>query len=192
MAAASSSSSSAPDAAAAPPTQKNQDQDLPPNMKAPSITHGAPCWVAIPAEDVLRARKFYSDLFGWTYRLPYQTSTDTSTSTSTSTETKEDPTSLAEDNIAMIIFPGDKGSEALSGGIIKLDKNKTINAGSATTQGVVVFLWVESVDDVLSRVGDAGGKVLSAKEEEGKNGWMATVADTEGNEVGVYQLRNES
>ena len=132
------------------------------------LTHGTPIWTSIPAYDVARARTFYSTLFNWTYKP----------------NTDQYPAS----QIAMIDFPDPQVQTLnIGGGIIKVSEDQKI--GSAfPNEGVVVFLIVEDVDDVLAKVEGAGGKVLKGKEKEGEMGVMATLADTEGNSVGVYAL----
>lgn len=37
-------------------------------MPTPDITPGAPCWIDLMTSDVERAKTFYGELFGWTYR----------------------------------------------------------------------------------------------------------------------------
>ena len=34
-------------------------------MPAPEITPGAPCWIDLMTSDIVKARQFYGELFGW-------------------------------------------------------------------------------------------------------------------------------
>jgi hypothetical protein len=55
--------------------------------------------------------------------------------------------------------------------------------------GTRVYLSVESVDDAISKVEKAGGKVVQAKYSIGKPGFIAVIEDTEGNVVGLNSLK---
>jgi predicted enzyme related to lactoylglutathione lyase len=81
----------------------------------------------------------------------------------------------------MAIFPyGDGGI----GGALLLGEN----APAPGAQGVLVYLNAEpSIDAVLARVQDAGGRILSPKLElPGDIGFIAQVVDTEGNRIGLH------
>lgn len=132
------------------------------------LTHGTPVWTSIPAYNVERARKFYAMLFNWTY--------------------KDNTEQYPADEIAMFTFPDERVQKLnIGGGIIKVKEGEKI-ATIGLEKGVVVYFLVDSVDDVLANVEIAGEKVLSPKEMEGQHGEMATLADTEGNAVGIYSL----
>ena len=49
-------------------------------------------------------------------------------------------------------------------------------------------LFVHDVQETLCKVEAAGGKMLTPKMKEGEHGEHATIADTEGNAVGVYGM----
>jgi len=55
--------------------------------------------------------------------------------------------------------------------------------------GTVVYLPTSSIDDVLSRVPAAGGRVAAPKTALPENwGYCAHITDTEGNRVGLHSL----
>ncbi|KAI9805712.1 MAG: hypothetical protein M1833_005205 [Piccolia ochrophora] len=151
-------------------------KDIPTESKLPP--HGTPCWLHIPAHSVPRARQFYASLLNWTY----------------APSSEEYPA----EEMAMIVYPHAKLNEAgFMGGILRVKEGKGEQVW-ANTGGVaegkkpvapLVYTWVDSVDDAVAKVEGLGGKVISGKVEEGKTGWMAVLADTEGNAIGVYQLQ---
>ena len=78
----------------------------------------------------------------------------------------------------------DPAFEDGSGHVIgHFNKEHTV-AGEA---GVRPYVFVESVDETLARIGEAGGEVVTAPYPEGDL-WVATFRDPSGNVVGVWQL----
>ncbi|MDQ3880338.1 MAG: VOC family protein, partial [Chloroflexota bacterium] len=70
-------------------------------------------------------------------------------------------------------------SEGLGGAIGKRGVN--------TRDGVVQYVEVESIDDALRNTPQLGGRVLTPKSEVQGQGWYAIVADSEGNEIGLWE-----
>ncbi|KAI9678812.1 MAG: hypothetical protein M1817_005871 [Caeruleum heppii] len=144
---------------------------------------GAPAWIEIPAHSVPRAKAFYANLFNFTYRAPAPS---------------PDP-SCSPDHMAHIIFPGTREDDmsALSGGICKItsEEGETIMSHRGDEKDevkhkrVTVYVYVESIDDVLKKVENEGGAVVKPKESEGDHGYCAVVRDPEGNWVGIYEAR---
>jgi predicted enzyme related to lactoylglutathione lyase len=119
--------------------------------------HHAIHWFEIPVHDIARAQSFYETLLGVSLRREQM-----------------GPQTMA-------IFPyGDGGI----GGALLLGEN----APAPGAQGVLVYLNAEpSIDAVLARVQDAGGRILSPKLElPGDIGFIAQVVDTEGNRIGLH------
>ncbi|KAH7149215.1 hypothetical protein B0J13DRAFT_550925 [Dactylonectria estremocensis] len=124
---------------------------------------GTPCWMAIPAKDVGRASKFYDTVF----KLPF----------------KEQPGSYCKDKIRMFDF---NPTLNLTGGILMApDDTGSFNTGKG---GVCLNWFVEDVDAIGEVIEKAGGKMLSERVEEGKNGMYRYFEDTEGTVGAVYQL----
>ena len=118
----------------------------------------------IPADDLDRAKKFYSQIFGW--QVQDWPLSDGSVYVGART-VEVDETTFA---------PKEPG--AINGGIIKRD---TI---SKTPQ---VTVNVPSIDEYLKKVKAAGGGVLKGKTKIESMGYYAYVSDTEGNLLGLWE-----
>jgi predicted enzyme related to lactoylglutathione lyase len=78
-------------------------------------------------------------------------------------------------------FFQDKKGE--SGGAVIHSKNATPSA-----KGPLIYILVDNVDDVVGRVGAAGGAVIVPKTAIGPQGTIAVIEDTEGNHVGLHAV----
>jgi predicted enzyme related to lactoylglutathione lyase len=74
------------------------------------------------------------------------------------------------------------GASGVTGALIQDPKRKP-GAGS------IVYLDAPDLAAALARVEKAGGRVLLPKTDIGEPGFIALIADTEGNEVGLHQPR---
>jgi hypothetical protein len=115
-------------------------------------------WFEIPVTEMSRAVKFYEDVLG---------------------------TSLKRENflgVSHAIFSvGERGET--TGALIHDDKRPPVAGGS------VVYLSVNHrLDECLSRVHAAGGKVLVPRTDIGPAGVFAVLQDTEGNTVGLHTV----
>jgi len=114
----------------------------------------------IPADDVEKLRKFYSDLFGWKIeKTPgpmdyYMIQT------------------IPTDEKGMPVRPG------VNGGMMKRQNpdHKPVN-----------YVAVESVDEYSKRIEALGGKVIVPKMEVPGIGWWAFAVDPEGNQFAILQ-----
>ena len=118
----------------------------------------------IPADDLDRAKTFYSQLFGW--RVQDWPLADGSVYVGARTVEVDEATSLPKE-------PG-----AINGGIVKRD-------GISRTPQVTVN--VASIDEYLQKVMTAGGGVLKGKTAIENMGYYAYVSDTEGNLLGLWE-----
>jgi predicted enzyme related to lactoylglutathione lyase len=124
----------------------------------PTIVH-----FEIPADDVERSKKFYSDLFGWKIEIW--------------------PGSTVDDKeYWMITTTDEKGNKALGGGMMKRQMSQHQNTN---------FIDVESVDEYSSKVQQLGGKVAVPKMSVPGMGYLAYCLDTENNSFGIWET-NES
>src|SRR5437588_7195043 len=98
----------------------------------PTIVH-----FDIPADDVERSRKFYTDLFGWKIEKGPRT---------------EGGGSSYNMEYWMVTTTDDKGNKALGGGIYKR---------MYPEQKIINHINVKSVDEYSSRVEKLGGKVVA-------------------------------
>jgi predicted enzyme related to lactoylglutathione lyase len=114
----------------------------------------------IPADDLPRAKKFYSTVFGW--------------STSEMPEMEYVMLGTAEsDENGMPKQPG-----AINGGMMKRQY---------PLRHPVVTIDVESIDDALVEVKKNGGQVVREKLAVGDMGFTAYFRDSEGNVIGLWQ-----
>jgi predicted enzyme related to lactoylglutathione lyase len=87
-------------------------------------------------------------------------------------------TSLKVDAEGMAIFP----SEGTTGCLATRPSSKP------SRDGVRIYLNAgKELEAVISRVEKAGGKLVLPKTSIGPNGWIAVMADLDGNEVGLHQ-----
>lgn len=115
----------------------------------------------IPADDMARAKKFYSSVFGWkTEDVPGMEYTMANT--------------VAVDQKTRM--PKEAG--AINGGMMKR---------TAAVKAPVVTINVDDIDKALQKVEKAGGKVIMPKQKVMDMGWNAYARDTEGNIIGVWQ-----
>jgi predicted enzyme related to lactoylglutathione lyase len=131
----------------------------------PTIVH-----FEIPADDVERAKKFYSDLFGWKMeKWPGTDSKDTSSNM----------------EYWIISTTDSKGNKAsIGGGMMKRQDQHH-------HQHITNFIDVNSVDEYSSKIEKLGGKVVISKMAVPGMGYFAVCHDTENNSFGIWES-NES
>jgi uncharacterized protein len=117
----------------------------------------------IPADDIERAKKFYS-LFDW--QLQDWPMPDGSVYVGATTTEVDSSTHVPKE-------PG-----AINGGIVK-------RSAEITTPQVTIN--VPSVDEYIRKVEAAGGRLVKAKQQIGEMGYYAYVTDTEGNLLGLWE-----
>lgn len=93
------------------------------------------------------------------------------------------PASYDKDKIMMFNFGPDLN---LSGGIQRVPE--PLGIMKPGRGGVCIYWFVEDVDKSGELIEQAGGKMLSGPEKEGKTGLYRLFEDTEGTVGGVYQL----
>ncbi len=116
------------------------------------MSHGQITHIEFPYDDAERARRFYSELFGWQFG-------------------------------EMDAFPGYllfNGGTAQIGGALG-------ERGKSAADHMRVYTEVDSIDAVVGRVEELGGRVVEGKNEIPGQGWYAVILDSEGNEVGLYE-----
>jgi uncharacterized protein len=132
----------------------------------PTIVH-----FEIPADDIERSRKFYTDLFGW--KIEKWPGTDSGSSPSSSSSDME---------YWIITTTDEKGDKALGGGMMKRQ---------GPQQPIINYIDVKSVDEYSSKVQQLGGKVHVPKMAVPGMGYLAVCLDTENNAFGIWET-NES
>ena len=122
-------------------------------------------WADIPVSDIARASKFYAHVTGMSV-MPMPGSNDT---------------------IALIGGPGDA---ALEGGGMIVSADLYVG-GKPSHDGPTVYLNSGGdIDAMVARVTEAGGTMLQEKQFMGDMvGWVAFFEDTEGNRIGIEQMK---
>jgi predicted enzyme related to lactoylglutathione lyase len=115
----------------------------------------------IHAENTDRATKFYQDVFGWDIQK------------------WDGPVEY------IVVMTGPKDQPGINGGMI-------VRKGAAPVDGAAVNAYVctmevSNLDETLTKVMAAGGRMALEKQELAQVGWMAYCKDTEGNIFGLLQ-----
>lgn len=116
-------------------------------------------WFEIPVTDYKRAKQFYENVLGETI------------------------TDMQMDGVEYGMLPYDNQNNGIGGGLIQSEQSKP------SQDGVTVYL--NGGDDLsapLSRVEDAGGKVIMPKTAIGENGFIAQFIDCEGNKIALHSM----
>ncbi len=115
----------------------------------------------IPFDDLARAQKFYSGVFGWEINkfgdMDYWIV----------------KTCNSDQNMKPV-EPG-----AINGGLLKRDE---------TGKNPVIVVDVPDIEEHLKKIESAGGKIVMPTIPIGDFGLYSRIADTEGNVIGVWQL----
>lgn len=125
-------------------------------MTAAKVVH-----FEIPADDMNRAKNFYSSVFDWQM------------------EDYPEMKYIGARTVEMDMekhMPKEPG--AINGGI--MERSPEVSAP-------VIAMNVPSVDESIKKVEAAGGKVVKAKTDIGGMGFYAYVKDTEGNVIGLWE-----
>jgi len=120
------------------------------------MPHGDITHIDIPADDIGRAREFYSQLFGW----------------------------RIEEYPGYEGYPMWQAPNKISGGGLAPRE-----PGLSTPRS---YVEVDSIDEALRRAADLGGSVVVQKTPISETSWFAVFADTEGNQLGLYEGQAES
>lgn len=119
-------------------------------------------WFEVPALDIQRAKTFYETIFDM--------------------KMMDMPEMMG---IKMSGFPADYGNGKANGALAQGEMYKP------SMDGCVIYLNANpAMDDIVSRIESAGGKVLMPKTAIGENiGFMAFFVDTEGNRMGLHSQK---
>jgi uncharacterized protein len=124
----------------------------------PTIVH-----FEIPADDVERSRKFYSDLFGW--------------------KIEKWPGMESGMEYWTINTTDNEGGKAVGGGMMKRQNPQ---------QGITNFIDVTSVDEYSAKVQSLGGKIVAPKQAVPTMGFFAVCLDTENNTFGIWETNQNA
>jgi predicted enzyme related to lactoylglutathione lyase len=117
-------------------------------------------WFDIPTENFDRAVKFYSHILGKEIRVD----------------------SFAGQTLGF--FPME-GREGVGGDLVPPG-----TGNKPCAHGTRVYFSCEGIlDEVIARVEEAGGKIVTPKFKMGDAGWIALITDSEGNTVGLHSFK---
>ena len=117
----------------------------------------------IPADDTERALNFYQRVFDW----------------------ELNPVPGVEEYIRLLTIRVDEKAVAKK----PFEVNGAIGKRNENFTGPLVTISVGDMDSTLKKITREGGSVLVDKTEFGKRGYTALFRDTEGNVMGLWQLR---
>ena len=117
----------------------------------------------IPADDVERSRKFYSDLFGW--------------------KMEKWPGMESGMEYWTINTTDNEGGKAVGGGMMKRQNPQ---------QGITNFIDVTSVDEYSVKIQRLGGKIVAPKKAVPTMGYFAVCLDTENNTFGIWETNENA
>ena len=121
----------------------------------------------IPTDDKARSKDFYSQVFDWQIAdVPVAMEGGMGTYTVVTTVATDPRTQVPTE-------PG-----AINGAIVERHGDVT---------GPVIIVTVDSVEEHLKKVAEAGGKVVEGKREVTNMGYYAYVADPSGNVIGLWE-----
>lgn len=116
----------------------------------------------IPADDTVRAQKFYSDVFGWNIQKAPMPGMEYFMVYTKPTDDKQMPTK-----------PG-----AINGGMMKR---------MVPGETPVVVVSVANIDESVTKAQAVGASVVMPKMQVADMGLYARIKDTEGNVIGLWQ-----
>lgn len=117
-------------------------------------------WFEIPVTDFARAKKFYETLYG--------------------TEIMEMP----HPTFKYAMLPADMQNGGVGGGLVQGE------GFEPSTKGTLIYLnGGDDLSEPLSKVENAGGKIILPKTSIGPNGFMAHILDTEGNKIALHSMK---
>jgi predicted enzyme related to lactoylglutathione lyase len=133
---------------------------------------GVPCWVDVSEPDPEAALDFYRGLFGWEFENTMPPGSDGNYFVARS-ETR-----------AWSLF--DQSGEPRSGDVAAV---RSIPEGVPPVATWNTYVWVDSADEIASKVRDAGGSVVIEPYDAASAGRMAFLTDPEGAAFWVLEAR---
>jgi hypothetical protein len=119
----------------------------------------------VPAEDLVRARKFYEQSFGWI--------------------TQEWPMPDGSKYVGLYTGPVDEKNRWKEPGFI--NGGMVQKGGDFPISSPTIAIVVEDMETALNKVKTSGGAIVMDKKDITGMGLYAYVKDTEGNIIGVWQ-----
>ena len=114
----------------------------------------------IPAGDLEKAKKFYSEVFGWQI-MPYN-----------------------DWYLSVVAAESDGNKMSKEKGAI----NGGIQKRGPRAKMPTIIIQVKNIDDSSAKIKKNGGKIAVEKEKISDMGFYAQFDDTEGNRIGLFQM----
>jgi hypothetical protein len=140
--------------------ESHNGKEINEKIKIPTIVH-----FEIPADDVERARKFYTTLFGWKIEK---------------IEVKKDGDIMNYWMISTSSIEDSNEKSSIDGGLIKRQHPQQPNLN---------YISVSSIDEYSNKVNELGGKVVLPKTEITGYGFFAVCIDTENNAFALWESK---
>jgi predicted enzyme related to lactoylglutathione lyase len=121
-----------------------------------------PVHFEIPADDLVRAKKFYEEVFGWKFKKWGENSGNME---------------------YWLIETGPKEEMGINGGLMK--RVKPVSGEGAA--GYFCTMDIKDLEEIVEKVKKAGGKIASDRMDIPKVGSMYYCTDTEMNKFGILQ-----
>ncbi len=115
----------------------------------------------IPADDVDRAQKFYGTVFDWNMQK---------------WSNPENP----QKDYWIFETKDESGNRSMSGGMMKRQ---------APEHTITNYVTVPAIDEYISKIEQAGGKIMIKKTEIPDMGFFAIFIDTENNQFGLFEVK---
>lgn len=129
-------------------------------------------YIDIPADNIERSRKFYSEVFEWTFEKDF-------------TKIPASPQS----EYYHFYNPSDAHDRQPE------SKSKYLGGMARRlypTQPIIVYIDVPSIDDYLKKITEHGGRVIEEKKAVPGLGFFATCADPENNIFALWEENHEA
>ncbi|KAF3910988.1 hypothetical protein AA313_de0201485 [Arthrobotrys entomopaga] len=129
-------------------------------LSEPKPTPSGFCWIEIPVKDMQRALKFYGEAFGWV---------------ATGAGKPESPYQIVENPF-----------KNLHGALSLIPEDDHV-AGTATRTSIKPYIGLNSVEEALAKVKEAGGEIINpGKPIPGNMGYTGEFYDSERNVIGIW------
>ncbi|WP_326729105.1 VOC family protein [Streptomyces phaeochromogenes] len=151
-----------------------------------AFAEGVPCWIDAQLPDVEAGKRFYGELFGWTFE-PFDKTEEPTGPSSGTPGTPGTPGSLEPPAPAAYAGPG-----PYAGSVRAYHDGEPVAALVPKRDGRMPTVWTvyfatPDAEDLADRIREAGGQVITAPVPVGPYGTMALAADPENAVFGLWE-----
>jgi len=116
-------------------------------------------WFEIATNDLERAKKFYSEVFGGEFQF------------------------MEMPDMKMYMFSGKPENPGAVGALVQSDQLKP------GAEGTTIYFSCDDVATEAAKIAESGGQVILPKTSIGEHGSIAQFIDTEGNRLGLHSQK---